>query len=216
MLAESECRRITYSDPVFNIAKKLNLGVSIANGELLLLMNDDIEILTPAWIERLLEHFEKPHVGVVGAKLLYPDEQTQHVGVVQPFGNPDHVRRRFPRNDAGYFFSTCGVRNYSAVTGACMMTPASIYREVGGYGDELAVNFNDVDYCMKVRRKGLSVVYTPSAELIHMESLSRDVSLDRGELACYRQRWAAEVVSDPFYNQRFLTVEPPTFVPCVN
>ena len=215
MLAESECKRITYSDPVFNIAKKLNLGVSIANGELLLLMNDDIEILTPAWIERLFEHFEKPHVGVVGAKLLYPNEQTQHVGVVHPFGNPDHVRRRFPRNDAGYFYSTCGVRNYSAVTGAVMMSPASIYREVGGYSDELAVCFNDVDFCLKVRRKGLSVVYTPSAELIHMESLSRVVSLDMRELAWFHQRWAAELASDQFYNDRFLTVEPPTFVPCV-
>ena len=216
MLAEVECKRITYSDPVFNIAKKLNLGVSIANGELLLLMNDDIEILTPAWIERLLEHFEKPHVGVVGAKLLYPNEQTQHVGVVQPFGNPDHVRRRFPRNDAGYFFSTCGVRNYSAVTGAVMMTPASIYREVGGYSDELAVCFNDVDYCMKIREKGFSVVYAPSVELIHMESLSRVVSLDMRELEWYHQRWATELVSDQFYNEQFLTVEPPTFVPSVN
>jgi len=179
-------------------------------------LNDDIEILTSSWIERMLEHFEKPHVGVVGAKLLYPNEQTQHVGVVQPAGSPDHVRRYAPRNDAGYFFSTCGVRNYSAVTGAAMMTPASIYREVGGYSDELAVCFNDVDFCMKVRRKGLSVVYEPSAELVHMESLSRDASLDMAELAWFRQRWAAELVSDPFYNELFLTIEPPTFVPCVN
>jgi len=216
MIAEAECKRITYSDPVFNIAKKMNLGVSIANGELILLLNDDIEIITSSWIERLLEHFEKPHVGVVGAKLLYPNEQTQHVGVVQPLGNPDHVRRHVPRNDAGYFFSTCGVRNFSAVTGAVMMTPASVYREVGGYSDALAVSFNDVDFCMKVRQKGLSVVYTPSAELIHMEALSHVVSLDRGELAWFHQRWAAELVSDPFYNQLFLTVEPPTFVPCVN
>ncbi len=177
-LTDSQCKLITYTNPVFNIAKKLNLGVSIAKGELLLLMNDDIEILTPAWIERLLEHFEKPHVGVVGAKLVYPNEETQHVGVVQPFGNPDHVRRSFARNDAGYFFSTCGVRNFSAVTGAVMMSKASIYREVGGYTDELAVCFNDVDFCMKVGRKGLTVVYTPRAELIHMESLSRVVELD--------------------------------------
>jgi GT2 family glycosyltransferase len=216
VLAEAGCRRITYSDPIFNISKKLNLGVSIANGELVLLLNDDIEILTPAWIERLLEHFEKPHVGVVGAKLLYPSGEIQHVGVVHNFGNPDHVRRRFSRSEAGYFFSTCGVRNYSAVTGACMMTPARIYREVGGYSDEVAVNFGDVDFCMKVRRKGLSVVYTPSAELIHMESVSRGASFDMRELAWYHQRWAAELVSDPFYNEGFLTVEPPTFVPCVN
>jgi glycosyltransferase involved in cell wall biosynthesis len=216
MIEKFRCRRITYSEPVFNIAKKLNLGVSIANGELLLLLNDDIEILTAAWIERLLEQFEKPHVGVVGAKLLYPDERIQHVGVVQPFGHPDHVRRGFPRNDAGYFFSTCGVHNYSAVTGAVMMTPASLYREVGGYSDELPVCFNDVDFCMKVRRKGLSVVYTPGAELIHMESLSRVVSLDMGELDWLHERWAAELPCDLFYNDRFLTIEPPTFVPCVN
>ena len=126
------------------------------------------------------------------------------------------LRRRFPRNDAGYFYSTCGVRNYSAVTGACMMTPASVYREVGGYSDELAVSFNDVDFCMKIRRKGLWVVYTPSAELIHMESLSRIVSLDMRELAWYHERWAAALAADQFYNERFLTVEPPTFVPCVN
>ncbi len=216
LLAEAECRRITYSSPVFNIAKKLNLGASIANGELLLLMNDDIEILTPAWIEGLLEHFEKPHVGVVGAKLLYPDEQTQHVGIVLNFGNPEHVRRLFPRNDAGYFFSTCGVRNYSAVTGACMMTPTSIYREVGGFSEEFAMTFNDVDFCMKVRRKGLWTVYAPSVELIHMESQSRVASPDMDEVAWYHQRWAAEIVSDEFYNERFLTVGSPTFVPCVN
>jgi len=216
MLAEAECRRITYSDPVFNVSKKLNLGVSIASGELFLLLNDDIEIITPSWIERLLEHFEKPHVGVVGAKLLYPDERTQHVGVVHIFGNPDHVRRLFPRNDAGYFFSTCGVRNYSAVTGACMMTPARTYREVGGYSEELAVSFNDVDFCMKVRRKGLGVVYAPAAELIHMEAQSHVVSLDIAELSWYHRQWAAELVSDPFYNERFLTVRPPTFVPAVS
>lgn len=216
MLAEAECKRITYSDPVFNISKKLNLGTSIANGELLLLMNDDIEILAPSWIERLLEHFEKPHVGVVGAKLLYPDGQTQHVGVVHNFGNPDHVRRLFPENDAGYFFSTCGVRNYSAVTGACMMTRASIYRSVGGYSDELAVSYNDADYCLKVRRKGLWVVYAPRAELIHMESQSRVASADTGEVAWYHQRWAAEIVSDEFYNERLLTVASPTFEPFIN
>jgi GT2 family glycosyltransferase len=97
-----------------------------------------------------------------------------------------------------------------------MMTRASLYREVGGYSQELAVNFNDVDFCMKVRRKGFSVVYTPSAELIHMESLSHPVTVDMAELAWYHQRWAAELVTDQFYNERFLTVEPPTFVPCVN
>jgi GT2 family glycosyltransferase len=215
-LSDAQCKLITYTNPVFNIAKKLNLGASLANGEFLLLMNDDIEILTPTWIERLLEHFEKPHVGVVGAKLVYPNKEIQHAGVVQPFGNPDHVRRSFARDDPGYFYSTCGVRNFSAITGAVMMSKTSIYREVGGYTDELAVCFNDVDFCMKVGRKGLSVVYTPRAELIHMESLSRIVELDMEELAWFHKRWSTELVSDQFYNDRFLTVEPPTFIPCVN
>lgn len=216
VLAEAGCRRVTYREPLFNVARKLNLGVSVAKGEFLLLLNDDIEILEAAWIERLLEHFEKPHVGVVGAKLLYPNEETQHVGVVHNFGHPDHVRRRSPRDDEGYFFSTCGVRNYAAVTGACMMTRASVYRAVGGYSEELAVNFNDVDFCMKVRRRGLSVVYAPGAELTHMESTSRDLALDMKELELYERQWAGEVVSDPFYNDRFLSVGPPSFVPCVN
>jgi len=216
-LAETRCIRVIYpSDPVFNISKMLNLGASVAKGELLLLMNDDIEILTSSWLERLIEQFEKPHVGVVGAKLLYPNGQAQHVGVVHNFGNPDHVRRNFPRDDAGYFFSTCGVRNYSAVTGACMMTPTNIYRDVGGYSEELAVSFNDIDYCFKVRRKGLWVVYAPAVELTHMESQSRVASTDTGELAWYHQRWAAEIVSDQFYNELFLAVAPPTFEPCIN
>jgi glycosyltransferase involved in cell wall biosynthesis len=216
MLARTGCRRITYTEPVFNIPKKLNLGASIANGEMLLILNDDIEILTPSWIERMLEHFEKPHVGVVGAKLLYPDKRTQHVGVVHNSGNPDHVRRLYPRGESGYFFSTCGVRNYSAVTGACMMTPASIYREVGGYSDELAVSYNDADYCLKVRQKGFTVVYAPAAELIHMESQSRVAAVDPDATAWYQRRWASEIVSDQFYNERFLSVASPTFTPCIN
>jgi glycosyltransferase involved in cell wall biosynthesis len=215
-IEEAECKRTTCFDPVFNFSRKLNLGVAMAHGEFLLLLNDDIEILTPSWIEKMLEHFEKPHVGVVGVKLLYPDEKTQHVGMVHNYGNPDHVRRFFPRNEAGYFFSTCGVRNYSAVTGACMMTPSKIYQKVGGYSEELAVNYNDVDYCMKVRKRGFWVVYAASIELTHLESQSRDASVNLEEIAWYHRQWAAEIVQDPFYNQRFLTVASPTFVPCIN
>jgi GT2 family glycosyltransferase len=215
-LSDYKCQRITYTEPVFNISKKLNLGATIAKGELLLLMNDDIEILSPSWINRMVEHFEKPHVGVVGAKLLYPNGRTQHVGVVHNNGNPDHVRCFYPGNEAGYYFSTCGVRNYMAVTGAVMMTSSNIYRELGGYSEELAVSYNDADYCLKVQGKGLSIVYAPKVELTHMESLSRVPTADFGEVAWYHQRWAAQTVSDPFYNEQFLTVASPTFVPYVN
>ena len=96
------------------------------------------------------------------------------------------------------------------------MTPTSIYREVGGFSEEFAVTFNDVDFCMKVRQKGLWTVYAPSVELIHMESQSHVASADMDEVAWYHQRWAAEIVSDEFYNERFLTVASPTFVACVN
>jgi len=216
VLTDQSCKRITYTEPVFNISKKLNLGASIANGELLLLMNDDIEILSPNWIERMVEHFEKPHVGVVGAKLLYPNGLTQHVGVVHNYGNPDHVRRFYPRDEAGYYFSTCGVRNFMAVTGAVMMTLSNVYREVGGYSEELAVSYNDADYCLKVQAKGLWIVYAPKVELTHMESQSRVASADMSEVAWYHSRWASQIVSDPYYNEQFLTVASPTFVPYVN
>lgn len=216
VLENAGCKRLTFSEPVFNISKKLNFGASAANGDLFLLLNDDIEVINPSWIERIVEHFEKKHVGVVGAKLIYPEGLLQHVGVVHNYGNPDHVRRKFPREEAGYFFSTCGVRNYTAVTGACMMVRAEVYGAVGGYSESLAVSFNDIDFCLKVRELQLEIVYAPKAELIHMESLSRIPSLDIKELQWYHKRWAEVLVSDPFYNEQFLTLAPPTFCPCVN
>jgi O-antigen biosynthesis protein len=205
------CKLTTYSGSKFNIAAKLNLGASIATGEMLLLLNDDIEPINSDWIERMLEHFEKPHVGVVGAKLLYPDFRTQHVGVVLNSGNPDHVRRLQPRGDLGYFFSTCAVHNFTAVTGAAMMTQTSIYRDVGGYAVELATSYNDTDYCLKLIERGLTVVYAPSAELIHFESQSREARLDPAEIEYFARRWAPMVTSDRFYNESKLTVASPTF-----
>jgi cellulose synthase/poly-beta-1,6-N-acetylglucosamine synthase-like glycosyltransferase len=209
-------KRITYRGEEFNIAKKLNLGASLVAGELLLLLNDDIEVLTPSWIERMAEHFEKPTVGVVGAKLLYTNETLQHVGVIIDNANPDHVRRHFPRHDAGYFFSTCGTRNYTAVTGACMMVRTQIYRSVGGYSEDFAVSYNDVDFCLKVMRKGLSIVYAPAAELIHMESQSRVPYLDLRESNQLKAKWGKSLCSDRFYNERFLTIAPPTFESAIN
>lgn len=210
------CKRVTYGEPVFNISKKLNLGASIAEGELLLLMNDDIEILSSGWIERMVEHFEKPHVGVVGAKLLYPDLTTQHVGVVHNFGNPDHVRRLQSKDEAGYYFSTCGVRNYMAVTGAVMMTRSDLYKKVGGYSEELAISFNDVDFCLKIKEEGYLSIYAPKAELIHMESVSCARSVDTSELDWYHRAWASKIEFDPYYNENYLSIARPTFEPKVN
>lgn len=212
-LDAAECIRVTYSKPVFNIAEKLNLGATKASGEFLLLLNDDIEIIDPNWIERMLDQLAKPGVGVVGARLLYPNGLTQHVGVVHNYSNPDHVRRGYAGDEAGYFFSTCGTRNYIAVTGACMMTRTDLFRLVGGYTEMLAVSFNDVDYCLKVRELGFRTVYAPQALLTHMESMSREAFADPNELEYYHRRWAKVLTQDSFYNERFLSVNPPTFQP---
>lgn len=210
-LQEMDCKRVTYKNPIFNVAKKLNLGAKNASGNVLLLLNDDIEIIEPSWIEFMLDQLAKPGVGVVGARLLYPDGLIQHAGVVHIQGNPDHVRRGYPGDEAGYFFSTCAPHNFVAVTGACMMTPTSLYQEIGGYSERLAVSYNDADYCMKARAFGKRCVYEPSAVLTHMESISRVASADPLEVAHYHEKWAGSPGDDPFYNQRFLTIKSPTF-----
>jgi GT2 family glycosyltransferase len=135
----------------------------------------------------------------------------QHVGVATNLGQPDHVRRQQSRDDLGYFFSTCGVRNYSAVTGACMMTRADLYRRLGGYNESLAVSYNDVDYCFKVRSAGFTAVYAPKAELIHFESQSRKPVLHVAENEYFQSEWACMLTRDPFYNERKLKTQPPSF-----
>ena len=206
-LAERGIKLLAYRGE-FNVARKLNIGAAAAKGELLLLLNDDIEPLVPDWIERMVEHFEKPHVGIVGAKLLFPTMQIQHAGVVMIDAKPAHLRFKFPRDDKGYFFSTCVVRNFSAVTGAVMMTRASLYRDLGGYTEDLPINFNDVDYCVKTVAAGHSVVFAPQAELIHYESMSRVREVKLFEVEYIEKQWASFTI-DPFYNQTMLnTVEP--------
>jgi O-antigen biosynthesis protein len=210
-LRQRNCKSISYTEPTFNFSKKINLGASIATGEFFLLLNDDIEPISADWIERLLEHFEKPHVGVVGARLYYLDGMTQHVGVVLNSGNPDHVRRFYAKDDVGYFFSTGAVRNFSAVTGAVMMTRADVYRGVGGFNESLAVSYNDVDYCLKVQERELFICYAPKSELTHFESTSRKPFLDLSEAEYFHAEWARRVITDPFYNEDKLTVASPTF-----
>ncbi|WP_315831410.1 glycosyltransferase family 2 protein [Bradyrhizobium prioriisuperbiae] len=200
----------TYDLPEVNIAKKLNIGASLASGEIFLILNDDVEPLAADWIERMLSHFEKPHVGVVGAKLLYPDKTIQHVGVVSNRGQPEHVRRGASREDKGYFFSTCGVRNYLAVTGAVAMTPAKLYRQVGGYSENLPIDYNDIDYCLKLFENGYYAVYEPKAELTHYESISIVKPPRPHDAAYFALRWAI-IDRDPFYNEECLTIHPPTF-----
>ena len=203
-------RFVTYSLPDVNIAKKINLGASYANGDIFLLMNDDIEVLASDWIEHMLAHLKKPHVGIVGAKLMYPNMTIQHAGVVMCDGDPDHVRRGWPRGDVGYAFSTCGVRNYLAVTGAVSMVRARNFWQVGGYSEELPIDFNDIDFCFKLREAGYFVVYEPRAELIHYESVSAVKPPRPQDARLFRRKWAS-IPNDPFYNEYCFSKHPATY-----
>ena len=145
-------RRVTYRAPgPFNFAAKVNFAAQHAQGEHLLLLNDDTEVRSGEWIRAMLEFSQQRGVGAVGAKLFYPDGRIQHVGVVLGIGGGAcHVFAGQPGDTPGYFGSAFVIRNYSAVTGACCMTPRSVFEEVGGFDERFARDFNDVDYCLRV------------------------------------------------------------------
>ena len=210
-LKNANCKLVTFADGVFNISKKINLGTGVASGKYLILLNDDIHVITPEWIERLLEQMVKPGVGVVGAKLLYSNNITQHMGVAHCKGLPDHVRKRFSRDDPGYFFSSVAVRNYLGVTGACMLTSASLFKEVGGFTEEYKINYSDIDYCLKLRESGFRTVWTPHAELYHFESMCREAIVAKDEIQLYLERWGHITRGDPFYNETYFDSAPPNF-----
>jgi glycosyltransferase involved in cell wall biosynthesis len=205
------CKIATYTESKLNIPKKLNIGAKLATGKYLLLINDDIEPLQIDWIERMADHLEKPHVGVVGARLLFPDGTIQHAGIVSNVGFLDHVRKGYPGDEDGVFFSTSSSRNYRAVTGACMMTRTESYRSVGGYTEDLPISFNDVDFCLKLAELGFSAVYAAEAIVTHFESQSRVPELDLDELRYIQARWGKILTSDNFYNEAQYEICPPTF-----
>jgi GT2 family glycosyltransferase len=210
-LRASGVKTVSYRGSRSNTAKKINLGAAACRGEFLLLLNDDVEPLNKDWIERLLEHMWKPHVGVVGAKLLSTNMTTQHLGIVLLQGVPYNVRKQYPSGDEGYFFSSCASRNFIAVTGAAMLTRASMFREVGGFTEALPMNFNDIDYCLKIRELGAYSVLSPKAELVRYGFASKRPDVSKlAEIEYFTSRWAP-IVSDPFYNQEELTTADPTF-----
>ncbi len=186
----------------FNYSAINNSAVSVVDTPYIVLLNDDITVITPDWVEAMLEHAQRPEVGVVGAKLLYPDRSLQHAGVILgPRENCDHAFRNLSEEDGGYFEFPRLIRNWSAVTFACAMMRRSVFDEVGGLdAQNLAVAFNDVDMCLRIRERGYWVVYTPFAELFHHESATRNVNFNPGEEEYMRRRWAGVIRHDPFYN----------------
>jgi O-antigen biosynthesis protein len=205
------CKVTIFTEPDFNIAKKINQGAKLATGEYLLILNDDVEAISPDWIEAMLEQGLKSGVGVVGAKLLYEAGTLQHVGVTFCRGLPDHIRKHYAREDPGYFFSTTSVKNYLAVTGACMLTPRALFEKVGGYSEQFPINYNDIDYCLKCGEEGFRVVYTPHAELTHFESMSRQAVVGLREIETFLEKWNHKSKRDPFYNEAVLDAHPPNF-----
>ncbi len=195
--------------PGFNYSAIINFGVKKSSGEYVIQLNNDTELITPNWLELMLGFCQREDVGAVGVKLYFPDETIQHAGIIVGIGGIAGNRfKSIPKNAHGYFAKESMIENLSAVTGACTMTPKSIYEDVGGMDEELAVAFNDVDLCLKIRQKGFLVVYNPFVEFWHYESKSRGqedtpakIKRFQGEICKFEQKWPEILDSgDPYYN----------------
>ncbi len=206
-------------DREFNFSRLNNLAVPAARGELLVFLNNDIEATEAGWLREMVSHAIRPQVGAVGARLWYPDGTLQHGGVVLGLGGvAGHAHHRIPRGHPGYFNHAWLQHNCSAVTAACLVMRRAVFEELGGFNEEhLAVNFNDIDLCLRARARGWQIIWTPYANLLHRESASRGHQATRGQKAQFLQeatymqeRWGAELWRDPFYNPN-LTLKPPGY-----
>ena len=176
---------VTYREE-FNYSRINNFGAGFAKGEYLLLLNNDTQIITVNWMEEMMMYGQREDVGVVGAKLYYDDMTIQHAGIVIGLGahrTAGHTHYKVNKENVGYMGRLCYAQDVSAVTGACMLVRKELYEKLGGLSEEFAVALNDVDFCLRVREKGLLVVFTPFAELFHFESKSRgsDLKLSKKE-----------------------------------
>jgi O-antigen biosynthesis protein len=219
-LAKSERVNVVRFDRPFNYSAINNFAVRHARGEVLCLLNNDTQVISQDWIEEMLGVLLQSGVGIVGARLWYEDDTLQHGGViVGAGGTAAHAHAFLTRSDSGYFGRAHLAQEFSAVTGACLMVRKSLYEELGGLDEKnLAVAFNDVDFCLRAREAGWRIVWTPYAELYHYESKSRGAEdsgarkgLMRRESAYMRRRWVRVIQNDPYYNPN-LSYERPDFV----
>ena len=200
----------------FNYSAINNFAAEEAQGEYLLFLNNDVEILTPDWIEEMLQNCQQENVAAVGAKLYYPDDTIQHAGVVLGLGGiAGHIMCRASREDPGYFGRMISVQEISAVTAACMMVKKSEFDSVKGFDETFQVAFNDIDLCMKFRAAGKKIVFTPYAELYHYESKSRGLEdtpekqfrFDK-EVKRFQEKWAQQLeMGDPYYSPNLSVTE---------
>lgn len=193
----------------FNYSAINNFGVNYAKGEFILLLNNDVEIINGSCLEEMLMFAQRKDVGAVGAKLYYSDDTVQHAGVILGLGGmAGHAHKHFCRSHPGYMARASIAQNLSACTAACLMMRRDVFDEVGGLDESFEVAFNDVDLCMKIRKKGYLVVFTPYAELYHYESKSRGndstpekLERFRGEIDRFKEKWQKQLDDgDPYYN----------------
>lgn len=201
----------------FNYSAINNFGFKETSGEYIVLLNNDIEVISENWIEEMLMYAQRDNTGIVGAKLYYPDDTVQHAGVILGIGGvAGHSHANFERSDDGFAGRLKVVQNLSAVTAACLMIRRNVYEEVHGLNEDLAVAFNDIDFCLKVRKKGYLIVFSPYVEMYHYESKSRgkDDTKEKSarfesEIKTFHNEWGLWV-RDPYYNDN-LTLDKEDF-----
>lgn len=193
----------------FNYSALNNFAAGQAAGELLLFLNNDMEVIAQDWLERMLEHALRPEIGAVGAKLCYADGTIQHAGVVIGLREIlGHVHRHFPRTSEGYAHRLQIVQNFSAVTAACLMVRKTVFDAVKGFDEDFALDFNDIDLCLRLGQLGYRTVWTPHAELYHFESKTRGYAINQSqqirfmrETQRFQTKWASLFQNgDPYYN----------------
>jgi GT2 family glycosyltransferase len=201
--------RILRDDRPFNYSALNNRAVQVARGELVGLINNDIEVISPEWLSEMVSIALQVGVGAVGARLWYPDNTLQHGGVVIGLGGvAGHSHKYFPKGNPGYFGRAISQQSFSAVTAACLVVRRSVFLEIGGFEEEkLKVAFGDVDFCLRLREAGYRNVWTPYAELYHHESATRGYEDTpekqirfAGEVQYMQNRWGSLLLNDPAYS----------------
>lgn len=204
--------RVVYWKEGFNYSALNNFGFTFAKGDYILCLNNDITVITPDWLERMIGQCQRQEVGIVGARLYYPDDTIQHAGVIVGIGGvAGALFVGMPRERSGYLRKAILQQDLSAVTAACMMVDRHAWEAVGGFEEKLAVAFNDIDFCLRIRQKGYLVVYEPNAEMYHYESKSRGYEDTpekqmrfKSEIDFMQERWKQFLEDgDPYYNPNF-------------
>ncbi len=201
---------VYFPEKEFNYSKIINFGVKNSTGEYIVQLNNDTELLTPNWLQEMLGFAQRDDVGAVGAELFYPDNTIQHAGIIIGIGGvAGHVFKNLPKGIHGYFSKDAMIQNLSAVTAACIMTPKSVYDEVGYMDEKFKVAFNDVDFCLKIRQTGKLIVYNPYVQFTHYESKSRGFEDTpekkkrfQSEIDRFHDKWQSVLEKgDPYYNK---------------